>query len=62
MNRTVTPKKVKQSKTNMNASTDNTNEFPYEPGINVIKNILNYSKALSIKKSKSNKVFEMVLN
>ena len=41
---------------------DNTNEFPYEPGKNVIDNILNYSKALSIRKSKCLEYFEMVLN
>lgn len=37
-------------------------EFPYEPGNNVIDNILNYSKALSIRKSKSENYFEIVLN
>jgi hypothetical protein len=61
MNKTSTTKKNITSPTKMNAE-DNTNEFPYEPGNNVINNILNYSKALSIRKSKSMQHFEIVLN
>ncbi len=37
-------------------------EFPFEPSNNVINTILNYSKALSIKKSKNIDFFELVLN
>ncbi len=63
MNKNFTPKKIIESiNTQMNEDLDNTNEFPFEPGNNVINNILNYSKALSIRKSKSLEHFEMVLN
>jgi hypothetical protein len=37
-------------------------QFPYEPGENVIKNILNYSKVLSVRKLKTGEYFEMLLN
>ena len=46
----------------MNAEIDNNKEFPYEPGDNVINNILNYSKTLSIRKSKNMEHIEIVLN
>lgn len=46
----------------MNDALENEKEFPYEPGNQVINNILNYSKALSVRKSKSNDTIEMVLN
>jgi hypothetical protein len=63
MSKTSTTKKITSpTSTQMNANIDNTNEFLYEPGNNVINNILNYSKALSIRKSKSLKHFEIVLN
>jgi hypothetical protein len=62
MSKTSTTKKIITSPTNMNEELDNTKEFPYEPGNNVINNILNYSKALSIRKSKNIEHFEMVLN
>ena len=62
MNKTSTKKIITSPKQEMNADSDNKNEFPYEPGSNVINNILNYSKALSIRKSKSGENFEMVLN
>jgi hypothetical protein len=62
MNKTSTTKKIITSPTKMNEELDNTNEFPYEPGNNVINNILSYSKALSIRKSKNLEHFEMVLN
>lgn len=61
MNKTSTSKKIITSPIQMNEK-DNAEEFPYEPGNNVINNILNYSKALSIKKSKSMSHFEIVLN
>ena len=63
MNKTSTPKKIiKASETQMNEKLNNSKEFPYEPGNNVIDNILNYSKALSVKKSKDGGYFESVLN
>lgn len=63
MNKTSTTKKITEPiSTKMNEQLDNKKEFPFEPGNNVIDNILNYSKALSIRKSKSMKHFEMVLN
>ncbi len=63
MKKTSTLKKIIESiNPKMNEELDNSNEFPFEPGNNVINNILNYSKALSIRKSKSMEHFEMVLN
>ncbi|MBA3705705.1 MAG: hypothetical protein H0W84_07325 [Bacteroidetes bacterium] len=63
MNKTSTSKKIiKPIKTKMNETIDNKKEFPFEPGNNVINSILNYSKALSIRKSKSMEHFELVLN
>jgi hypothetical protein len=62
MNRTSTKKITLPVNTKMNEQLDNNKEFPFEPGNNVINNILNYSKALSIRKSKSIEHFEMVLN
>lgn len=62
MNRTSTKKIIEPKSTEMNEKHDDSKEFPYEPGDNVINNILNYSKALSIRKSKSGEHFEMVLN
>lgn len=41
---------------------DNMSEFPHEPSKNVINTILNYSKSLSIRKSKKIGCFEIVLN
>jgi hypothetical protein len=58
MNRTTTKKITKE----LNNSIDNDKEFPHEPQESVINNILNYSKALSIRKTKSGKTFEIVLN
>lgn len=46
----------------MTENTADINEFPCEPGSSVINNILNYSKALSIRKSASMEYFEVVLN
>jgi hypothetical protein len=62
MNKTSTKKNITSPTTEMNDKIDNTDEFPFEPGINVINNILNYSKVLSIRKSKHVEQFEMVLN
>ena len=61
MSKTST-KKVLLSDTKMNKEADDVTDFPYEPGNNIINNILNYSKALSIRKSKRMDYFEMVLN
>ncbi len=62
MNRIYIKKNVAPFNTKMKAEVDNINEFPYEPGNNLINDILNYSKALSIRKSKSIEYFEIVLN
>lgn len=63
MNKNITKKKfITPLNTKMNEAIDNTKTLPYEPGDNVINNILNYSKALSIRRSKSMEHFEMVLN
>ena len=63
MSKTSTTKKIIEPiTTEMNEKIDNQKEFPFEPGNNVINNILNYSKALSIRKSKNGDQFEMVLN
>lgn len=62
MSKTSTKKIIEPINTEMNANCDEKKEFPYEPGKNVISNILNYSKALSIRKSKHVDHFEMVLN
>jgi hypothetical protein len=58
----ISTKKNILSDTKMNKDADNASDFPYEPGDNIISNILNYSKALSIRKSKRMEHFEMVLN
>ena len=62
MNKTTTKKVIESVNTKMKEEVDNSNDFSYEPGNNVINKILNYSKALSIRKSKSLDYFEMVLN
>lgn len=63
MNKNTTKKIfITSVNTKMNEEFGNTKEFPYQPGDNVINNILNYSKALSIRRSKSMEHFEMVLN
>jgi hypothetical protein len=63
MNKTSTPKKITEPvNEKMNEAIDNKKEFPFEPGNNVINTILNYSKALSIRKSTSLKHIEIVLN
>lgn len=62
MSKTSTKKIITSPKNEMNDALENEKEFPYEPGNQVINNILNYSKALSVRKSKSNDTIEMVLN
>ncbi len=62
MSKISTKKIIEPKSTEMNEKIDNKKEFPYEPGNNVVNNILNYSKALSIRRSKSGEHFEMVLN
>jgi hypothetical protein len=62
MNKTSTKKNITSPTTNMTENNNDNNEFPYEPGNNVINNILSYSKALSVRKSKNIEYFEMVLN
>ena len=63
MNKISTNKKNEESlNQKMNEAIDNFKEFPYTPDDNVINNILNYSKALSIRSSKSLEHFELVLN
>ena len=60
MNKTSTQKKFStEFNTNETKSFETGNEMPAE---SVINNILNYSKALSIKKSKNLEHFEIVLN
>ena len=44
MNKTSTKKIIEPKLTEMKDESDDSKEFPYEPGTNVINNILNYSK------------------
>jgi hypothetical protein len=62
MSKTTTKKIIEQTAAKMNEEINNTSEFPSEPGNNVINNILNFSKALSIKKLKNETYIELVLN
>lgn len=62
MNKTSTKKIITSPKNEMNETIDDKKEFPFEPDNSVINNILNFSKALSVRKSKSMEHFEMVLN
>jgi hypothetical protein len=61
MSKTST-KKTNQSLEEMNEKIDGNNGFSVEPKNSTINNILNYSKALSIKESKHMKWFEIVSN
>lgn len=61
MNKTTT-KKMMDEHVKMNEEVDMQNEFAEEPGNQVINNILNFSKALSIKKLKNETTVELVLN
>jgi hypothetical protein len=62
MSKTSTKQITEPFNTPMNEANDNSKEFPYEPGDSVINNILNYSKALSIRSSKNVEYIEVVLN
>jgi hypothetical protein len=62
MSKTTTKKIIDETTAKMNEEINNKNEFPSEPGMNVINNILNFSKALSIKKLKNEAYVELVLN
>lgn len=61
MNKTTT-KKMMDEQVKMNEEVEMRNEFSAEPGDQVINNILNFSKALSIKKLKNETSVELVLN
>lgn len=61
MSKTST-KKIILPDAKLNKEIDDANDFPYGPGDNIINNILSYSKALSVRKSKQMDYFEMVLN
>lgn len=61
MNNTSTKKNIVSTPL-LDNKTELEHEFPFEPSNNVINKILNYSKALSIKKSKNIDFFELVLN
>lgn len=61
MSKTST-KKNNQSLEEMNEKIDGATGFLLEPKNSTINNILNYSKALSIKESKNMKWFEIVSN
>ena len=61
MSKTST-KKILDQHVKTNEEMDMKNEFSEEPGNNVINNILNFSKALSIKKLKNETTIELVLN
>lgn len=61
MSKTSTKQKS-ELKNKMNEEIDNEKNYMDEPGKNIINNILNYSKALSIRKSKSIENIELVLN
>jgi|1185.fasta_scaffold194383_1 hypothetical protein len=60
MSKTTTKKITEHLK--MNEEIDSNSEFSTEPSNNVINNILNFSKALSIKKLKNESYVELVLN
>lgn len=61
MNKTFTQKNFSVN-SNENEKTDNKRKVAEEPGKHIISNILNYSKALSITKSKNLEHIEIVLN
>lgn len=61
MNKTSTKKNIITSPTKK-MKTELNNYDPFEPEAFVINNILNYSKALSVRKSKIMDHIEMVLN
>jgi hypothetical protein len=61
MNKTTT-KKMMTEPLKLNEDSEMQNEFFAQPGNHVINNILNFSKALSIKKLKNERLIELVLN
>ena len=60
MSKTTTKKITENLK--MNEEINANNEFPNGPSNNAINNILNFSKALSVKKLKNESFVELVLN
>ncbi|MES2591724.1 MAG: hypothetical protein V4608_07560 [Bacteroidota bacterium] len=62
MNKISTKQIINSINTEMKKEVKNNDEFPFEPGNNIINNLLNYSKSLSISKSKNMDYFEFVLN
>ncbi|MBL7882614.1 MAG: hypothetical protein JNL69_00985 [Bacteroidia bacterium] len=62
MSKTSTKKIIEPINNKMNDEFDNDKNFPFEPESSIVKNILNYSKALSVRKSKNMEHIEMVLN
>ncbi len=62
MNKTSTKKIIELTNARMTEEVDNSNNYLAEPSRNVINNILNYSKALSVRKSKNLEHIELVLN
>lgn len=61
MNKTITPKKITAT-IEKNEQIDSKNAPGIKPGEHIINNILSYSKALNISKSKSIENVEVVLN
>ncbi len=61
MSKTST-KKIIELKTEMNEEFENAKNYLDEPNNSIINNILNYSKALSVRKSKKLEHIELVLN
>lgn len=62
MNRTATQEKINVSHEQKENEVFEDTHFVDEPDAGIITNILNYSKALSIKKSKNVEYIETVLN
>ncbi len=62
MSKTTTKKFIEQQNAKMNEEISGKNEFQSEPGSSVVNNILNFSRALSIKKLKNETQIELVLN
>ena len=61
MSKTSTQKEITNQQENFQVLSE-TEDFQSEPGKNVIDNILNYSKALSVRKSAMIENVEMILN
>ena len=58
----TTTKKFETEFNEMNNEISDKKEFPFEPSKDVINRILNYSKALSIRKTTGGDTIEMLLN